>query len=101
MEVTLLHVDDCPNWQAVAEHLAILEGEIPGTVVTHRLVHDLEEAERLGFRGSPTIVVDGVDMFEDEGMPFGLACRLYATPSGLAGSPSLGQLREALLSARS
>jgi type IV secretory pathway TraG/TraD family ATPase VirD4 len=55
-----------------------------------------EDAERLGFIGSPTVLVDGSDPFATPGAPIGLACRVYVTPEGLAGSPTLDQLMEAL-----
>jgi hypothetical protein len=35
-----------------------------------------EEAVRLGFRGSPTILVDGRDPFADGRGDLGLACRV-------------------------
>jgi len=37
--------------------------------------------------------VDGVDAFADGIAGVGLACRVYATPDGSAGSPTLDQLR--------
>ena len=46
-------------------------------------------ARELRFPGSPTIRVDGVDIesgFEDPG-DYTPRCRLYATPSGLKGTP--------------
>jgi hypothetical protein len=59
-----------------------------------------EDAERLRFRGSPTILIDGRDPFANEAAPFGLSCRVYRTERGLEGSPSLEQLREALAHAQ-
>ncbi len=55
-----------------------------------------EEAERTGFRGSPSILIDGADAFADPDAPVGLSCRVYQTPHGPTGSPTLDQLREAL-----
>ncbi len=55
-----------------------------------------EEAEAAGFRGSPTILVDGVDPFARGDEPFGLACRVFQTPDGPAGSPSVEQIEVAL-----
>ncbi|WP_040493594.1 hypothetical protein, partial [Ilumatobacter nonamiensis] len=63
---------------------------------TRRIVDTPEEAERTRFRGSPSILVDGVDPFTDADAPVGLSCRMYQTPDGLAGSPTLDQLREVL-----
>jgi hypothetical protein len=49
----------------------------------------------LSFHGSPTIIVDGHDPFPTAGQP-GLACRIYQTPAGPAGAPTVEQLRSAL-----
>lgn len=50
------------------------------------------------FGGSPTVLVDGVDPLADgQGHQVGLSCRIYRTPAGAAGLPSLEQLRQALL----
>jgi hypothetical protein len=62
----------------------------------HRPQGGGEEALRLGFRGSPTILLDGQDPFADQDAPVGLACRLYATEGGLQGAPTIDQLRAAL-----
>lgn len=60
--------------------------------VTLTAVPTPEDAERLGFRGSPTILIDGEDPFADEAAPVGLACRVFATPDGLRGAPTVEQL---------
>jgi hypothetical protein len=55
-----------------------------------------EDAERLRFVGSPTVLVDGRDPFSGGGGTFGLSCRVYQTPEGLAGSPTTEQLQSVL-----
>jgi len=55
-----------------------------------------EQAERIGFRGSPSVLVDGRDLFAQTGTDFGLMCRVYSTPEGLRGSPTTEQLVAAL-----
>ena len=96
MDVKLLYFNDCPNWKVADELLQQLAGEIDGVRIHHQLVETPEDAERLQFRGSPSILVDGVDPFADPGEPVGLSCRIYQTPDGTAGSPTLEQLRQAL-----
>ena len=96
MDVSLLYFDDCPNWTIAAQRLDAIAAESPGVVVSHRRVETLEDAERLGFHGSPSILVDGVDVFAGPGSSVGLSCRIYWTPDGMAGVPSLEQLRGAL-----
>ena len=97
VDVELQYFDDCPNWRVVDEHLRSLAAEFAEVTVTHRLVNTPEEADRVGFRGSPTVLVNGVDPFATEVAPVGgLSCRVYPTPDGPIGSPTLEQLRRAL-----
>lgn len=93
------YFEGCPNWKVAAERLAVIAAEHPGITVTGQLVATSEEAEALGFRGSPSILLDGTDLFPDPSTVVGLACRRYVTPEGLAGAPTLDQLRAALSAA--
>lgn len=93
MDITLLYFENCPNWRVADERLAILATERPDIAVTHNLVETPAEAQRLGFLGSPSIQVDGVDVFAEPGLQVGLSCRRYPTPDGYAGAPTLEQLR--------
>ena len=96
MEITLQYFEGCPNWTIAAERLTVIAQAHPGTTVTYRLVETTEEAEAIGFRGSPSILVNGDDLFPDPSAPVGLACRIYVTPDGFTGSPTLEQLQEAI-----
>ena len=98
MDITLLYFEDCPNWRVADGRLATLRNEFPDMTITRQLVDTPEAAERTRFRGSPSILVDGVDLFADAADPVGLSCRVYQTPAGPAGSPTLDQLRTALQS---
>ena len=95
MRVELRYFDDCPNWRTADRHLRALASELD-LDLTHRLVETPEDAEALGFRGSPSIVIDDVDLFAVGPQPVGLSCRIYETPDGPAGSPTVEQLRAAL-----
>ncbi|MFP5579853.1 MAG: thioredoxin family protein [Acidimicrobiia bacterium] len=97
MKLELLYFNDCPNWKIAAERLENIATR-RGLAVEARLVSTPEEAEAAGFRGSPTILVDGRDPFAAGDEPFGLACRVYQTPDGPAGSPTTEQL-EAVIDA--
>jgi len=96
MDIALLYFDDCPNWKIADERLAAIAAERPDLTVPRHLVETLEEAERVGFHGSPSILVDGVDVFAEPDAGVGLSCRVYRTPDGPAGAPTVEQLRAAL-----
>lgn len=96
MEITLQYFDGCPNWEVLDRRLTeALDGRSDVRVV-HQRVKTAEDAARLGFHGSPTVLIDGSDPLADEHTPVGLACRVFRTPAGLAGSPTVDQLREVL-----
>lgn len=96
MDIALLYFDGCPNWKTTAERLTVIAAERPEITVIRHLVETVEEAERVAFHGSPSILIDGVDPFAGAGAGVGLACRIYQTPQGPAGSPTLEQLRSAV-----
>ena len=59
------------------------------------------EAEGLGFRGSPTVRIDGRDIVEPAGQPGGLTCRVYRLRDGrVSPLPDRADVREALIEAR-
>jgi len=96
MDITLLYFEGCPNWTTADERLRRLAVERPDLSVTHQLIETPEEAYRVGFLGSPSIRVDGVDVFAEPGAGVGLSCRRYLTPDGYQGAPTLEQLRALL-----
>lgn len=102
MNLTLLYFDGCPHWEQADALLRTIVGERPDIVVDRRLVETVEDAEAVSFRGSPSFVIDGHDLFAEPaaddgaGESFGLSCRRYVTPTGPAGTPTLEQLREAI-----
>ena len=96
MDITRQYFDGCPNWTITAERLDALAGELPGLTVTQQLIETPAEAEAAKFRGSPSVLLDGADLFPDSSAPVGLARRIYSTLAGPGGSPTLEQLRAAL-----
>jgi hypothetical protein len=98
VDVTLLYFDGCANWRTADDNLRAALGEAGLTTaeVHYRRVETVEEAEALRFVGSPTLLIDGIDPFSDPQASVGLSCRLYRTASGLAGVPSIEQIRAAL-----
>lgn len=93
--VALQYFDGCPHWRRLDERLAELADTYDLTI-EHVRIATPADAERLGFRGSPTLLVDGADPFAGDDEPIGLSCRIFQTPDGPAGTPSVTQLREVL-----
>ena len=97
MEVELLYSEDCPNWRVTEQRLEEAGAVVGADVRISRVsVATPAEAERRSFRGSPTVLVDGVDPFSASSDPIGLSCRVFRTPDGLQGAPTVAQLVEAL-----
>ncbi len=97
MQVQLLYFGGCPSWQITERRLReALEAVGADAEVERVLVETPEQAVARDFHGSPSVLIDGVDPFARRGAGVGLACRLYATPTGLEGSPTVDQLVEAL-----
>ena len=96
MDVCLLYFEDCPSWKVTDRRLVAIAAEHPEVRIRRQRVETLEQAERVGFRGSPTVLVDGADAFGSPDSAAGLSCRVYRTADGLAGAPTLEQLHAAL-----
>jgi hypothetical protein len=97
MKVQLLYFDGCPHWKVLGQRLreALDLLDDPSTI-EYLQVESQRDAERLGFAGSPSILVDGTDPFGSPTSAIGLTCRVYLTPEGPSGSPTLDQLVAAL-----
>jgi hypothetical protein len=98
MRIELLHIDGCPHSAEAGRRVeAALEAlGHGGLAVQMRLVESAAAATGTAFAGSPTITVDGADLFPDGAPTRDLACRIYRTPEGFAGLPTVDQLTEAL-----
>ena len=98
MKVEILYFDGCPTYLPAEETLrGVLAREEVEADVELVAVNTNEEAQKLRFAGSPTIRVDGEDLFTVPARAeYALGCRMYTTPEGLRGSPTTEMLREAL-----
>ena len=99
-EIELLWWRGCPSWERaltmLREEMAALGlGEERLEVIE---IADEADAERLGVPGSPTILVDGVDIQPpDPGQAIGPTCRVYRRRDGrLSPLPDPSDLRAAL-----
>ncbi|MEU0568122.1 thioredoxin family protein [Nonomuraea sp. NPDC005983] len=97
LELTVLAVPGCPNGPLMEERVEQALAGRPDVTVTRKVISDQEEAERAGMRGSPTLLIDGVDPFAAPDVPFSVSCRLFRGEDGsLDGAPSVPALRRAL-----
>lgn len=96
MDITLQYFHGCPNWKVLDERLTELLGGRDDATVIHQLVETPEDAARVGFHGSPSLLVDGIDPFATADTAVGFACRVFQTPDGPAGSPTTEQLHSVL-----
>lgn len=101
MDIEMLVVPDCPNEQLAAERLrqALAGAGLSATTFTTRVIADQAQAERSGFTGSPTILIDGHDPFAEPGATPSLSCRIYHALDGPTGAPDLVRLRQVLAAA--
>lgn len=97
MKVELLYFDGCPFWQSGLQNLhSALEAN--GLDVSVELVQvlDNDDAARSKFLGSPSFRVNGIDLWNEERDTYSLSCRVYATPEGMKGSPSIAMLQDTI-----
>lgn len=96
--IELLWWDGCPSYPAARAELqaALRElGADPDAIVSRELRTDAEAGDE-AFAGSPTIRVDGRDLFPSD-EPIGLSCRVYRLRDGrYSPTPDPDDLREAL-----
>jgi hypothetical protein len=100
--IELLWWAGCPSYDDALADLRAAVGELgrdPAEVVS-REVHTSDEADATRFVGSPTIRVDGRDLFPPHDEPTGLTCRVYRRRDGRhSPTPDPDDLRDALRSA--
>lgn len=98
MKIEVLYFDGCPTHEAATRILReVLAERVAEDEVELVAVNSDEEAQSLRFPGSPTIRVDGRDLFPTpERSVWALGCRTYVTPEGLKGTPTTEMIREAL-----
>jgi hypothetical protein len=97
MHIQVLYFDGCPSWQVALQRLtAALEATGHSDAVVDLVeVGTAEPTIVACFAGSPTLLVDGQDLFSGTDPITALACRVYPGPHGLSGSPT----QEALIAA--
>lgn len=98
-KVEVLYFSDCPSWQEVFKILEqILEEQKKTLKIDLIKVETNEQAFLEKFVGSPTIRINGNDLFPINQINFALGCRLYNTPEGYKVFPTREMIVEKLSS---
>jgi hypothetical protein len=101
-EVQLQWWDGCPSTERALAELRQALDDLGLDRVEVRMseIRTDTDAEDAGFRGSPTILVDGADVVGASGAeeePIGLSCRVYRRRDGrISPTPDPDDLRDAL-----
>jgi arsenate reductase len=94
-EIKVLTTGDCPyageTLRAAREAAHRL---MPAIEVTRTVIDSADRAALLGFRGSPTVLVNGEDIDGDTGDTDGLCCRIYSNARGV---PPMWMIEAAIL----
>ena len=98
MDISVLHIEDCPNWAETGSRIrtALKDLGVSNTEVSFVELRTPEDASQVPFAGSPTILVDGTDLFPSDGRTTDLACRIYRAGAHFAGIPLQGDIEDAL-----
>lgn len=99
MKVEVLYFEGCPNHAPTVEKVReALQSEYQSAEIHEVEVRTQAEAELLGFLGSPSVRIEGLDI-EPEARSlkgYGLSCRTYVEGAIRNGVPSSDLIRRAL-----
>jgi len=99
LSIDVLYYEDCPHFEEAASALKeVLDEEEVEAEVRMVPVSPGEDADRWGFIGSPTILINGQDLVEevDLGRPYQGHCRVYMYRDEPFEFPPKEMIREAL-----
>lgn len=104
MRIEFLYWEECPSHEEALRRLreVLQEEGVQDPIEIIRVETD-EQAERLGFPGSPTIRFDGLDIQPEGARRVGtaLTCRTYWVDGRVSPLPTKEMIRQALRRARS
>ena len=104
MKVEILYFDGCPNHGPTVERVKeALQQEGLTADIAETNVGDDTTALEVGFLGSPSVRVDGLDVEPEvrSVQEYGMMCRTYLVDGRREGLPSVKTIRRAILAARS
>jgi hypothetical protein len=82
MKIELLYFDSCPSWQVgLGRRVELVQ------------VLDDKDVNEKKFLGSPSFRINGVELWDEQRNVYSLSCRVYATPKGMRGSPTVSMLQ--------
>lgn len=97
MQIELFYFDGCPAWEGALKNLkAALNAEKMQAEIRLVKIEDDAQAAQLKFLGSPSFRADGVQWWPEERENYNLSCRVYFTPQGTSGVPTVEMFREKL-----
>jgi hypothetical protein len=109
VNVEVLYIKRCPNHQPTTRlvRAALQQEGVPAEVLEIE-VRTAEHAQAIGFLGSPSVRINGVDVEGTDVEPeahttqhFGLGCRTYLDGERRSGMPSAELIRHVIRAVRS
>ncbi len=97
LHIEMFYFEDCPSWKMAQESLEgiLQKHNIEAKVQLIRVETD-QEARDHHFVGSPSIRVNGEDLFPVNHEHYALGCRVYQTPDGMRGWPTTEMIEDTL-----
>ena len=99
MKIDVLYFDGCSNHSTAVERLreVLAEANVSAEIVEIKVADD-DQARALGFLGSPTIRINGVDIepAARAGCQPGMSCRTYVEGGKQEGVPTRNLLQVAV-----
>jgi hypothetical protein len=94
------YFEGCPNAKTSMDNLLEVKRELNLKDCDIRviMVPDMESAERYNFQGSPTILINGIDIYSDsKPVGFNYSCRVYTFAGKQTGIIPKGFIQEKIL----
>ena len=97
LQIQILYIAGCTDWQETIElvQAATVELGLNAEITTIQVENDRQALQSF-FVGSPTVLVNGADLFPVEGATAGLRLRSYWTEEGLLGHPTYAMMLDRL-----
>lgn len=74
--IEILAVADCPHAAVAVQRCRDASADLADVSITTTVVHDEDQAQRLGMRGSPTILINGDNRFDEPDTATSCSCRV-------------------------